>query len=55
MENDSFGGMESLADYLGAKLVKGVALDPRAGSLNLSPAFALVSRYFDHPATKGSA
>ncbi|MAW34470.1 MAG: ABC transporter [Proteobacteria bacterium] len=55
MENDSYGGMESLADYLGAKLVKGIALDPRAGSLNLSPAFALVSRYFDHPATKGSS
>ena len=55
VENDSYGGMESLADYLGARLVEGIALDPRAGSLNLSPAFALVSRYFDHPATKGSS
>ena len=55
IENDGYGGMESLADYLGAKLVEGVVLDPRAGSLNLSPAFALVSKYFDHPATKGSS
>ncbi len=55
LENNELRGMNVLAEYIGLKLANGITFDPRAGSLNLSPAFSLASRYLEHPATKGSS
>ncbi len=55
IEHNESRGMSVLSNYIGLKLTNGMAFDPRAGTLNLSPAFALVSRYHEHPATRGSS
>ncbi len=55
LEHGSNNGMDKLADYIGTDLNDGLVFDPRAASLNLSPAFALASKYLEHPATQGSS
>ncbi len=55
LEPGALPGMTSVADYIGLKFSEGMVLDPRAGTLNLSPTFSLASRYLDHPATEGAS
>ena len=53
LEGDSISGMEAIASYIGLKVPTGVVFDPRAGTLNLSPAFSLATKYEEHPAMRG--
>ena len=52
VDNNSTGGLDQIADYLGIKLPEGIVIDPSARVQRLPASFALAQSYGDHAITK---